>query len=102
MGKGLVELYWCHGNVASCWFETAPAQIPCTPSYSSHATLAAGEVAALVEERKIAKYSGLPVIHSLTPVAIETSGVIGPKSLQFLKELRRGVRQQIGEEKANS
>ena len=55
------------------------------PIYSSHATLAAGKVAALAEERKVAKYNGLPVTHSFTPVAIETLGAIGPKSLVFLK-----------------
>ena len=70
--------------------------------YSYHATLAAGEVATLAEERKCAKYNGLPVTHSLTPVAIETSGVIGPKSLEFLKELGRRVRRQTGDERAAS
>ena len=30
--------------------------------------------AALAEERKVAKYNGLPVTHSFTPVAIETLG----------------------------
>ena len=53
------------------WDATCPDTF--APSYSSHATLAAGEVAALAEERKVAKYkfNGLPVIHSFTPVAIE-------------------------------
>ena len=51
-------------------------------SYSSHVTLAAGEVAALAEERKCTRYNSLPVTHSNTPVAIETSGAIGPKSLE--------------------
>ena len=37
------------------------------PSYSSHATLAAGEVAALAEKRKCTKYNSLPVTRYFTP-----------------------------------
>ena len=82
------------------WDATCPDTL--APSYSSHATLAAGEVAALAEERKVAKYNGLPVTHSFTPVAIETLGAIGPKSLVFLKELGWRARRQSGEERAAS
>ncbi len=39
------------------------------------------------EDRKCAKYSGLPVTHLFVPEAIETSGVIGPKCKMFLEEL---------------
>ena len=60
------------------------------------------EVAALAEERKVAKYNGLPVTHSFTPVAIETLGAIGPKSLLFLKELGWRARRQSGDERAAS
>ena len=76
--------------------------ISLAPSYSSHATLAAGEVAELAEERKCTKYNSLPVTHSFTPVAIDTSGVIGPKSLVFLKELGRRVRRHTKDERATS
>ena len=82
------------------WDATCPDTL--APSYSSHATLAAGEVAALAEERKVAKYNGLPVTHSFTPVAIETLGAIGPKSLVFLKELGWRARRQSGDERAAS
>ena len=50
------------------------------PSYSSNATSEAGIVAASAEERKEAKYSNIGALHCFTPVAIETSGVFGPKS----------------------
>ena len=40
--------------------------------------------------------------HSFTPVAIETLGAIGPKSLVFLKELGWRARQQSGDERAPS
>ena len=61
------------------WDATCPDS--CAPSYSSHAILAAGEVAAgevaaLAEKRKCTKYNSLPVTHLFTPVAIETSGTI--------------------------
>ena len=45
------------------------------------ATSEAGAVAALAEVRKEAKYTSLCSTHVFTPVAIETSGVFGPKSL---------------------
>ncbi len=38
------------------------------PSYSNHATVAAGEVASQAEDRKCVKHAGLPVTHSFTPV----------------------------------
>ena len=38
------------------------------------------------------KYQGLPPGHFFTPVAIETLGAIGPKSMVFLRELGRRIR----------
>ena len=66
------------------------------------ATTAAGDVAAHAEERKILKYRGLPVTHSFVPVAIETTGVIGAWSLQFLKELGRRVCRQTSDPNSTS
>ena len=54
--------------------------------------MAAGEVATHAEERKCSKHSSLPVIHDFIPVAIETSCVMRPQSLHFLRELGRRVR----------
>ena len=71
------------------------------PFYSNHATVA-GEVASQAEDRKCVKHAGLPVTHSFTAVAVETSGVSGPKTWKFLKELGRRVRRETGEEKASS
>ena len=82
------------------WDATCPDTF--APSYSGQATIAAGEVAAHAEERKCTKYAGLQVTHLFVPVAIETSGVIGPHSLVFLKELGRRVRQQTGDANATS
>ena len=36
------------------------------------------------------------------PIAIETFGPVGPKSLAFVKELRRRICQETGEEMATS
>ena len=96
---GVMVVPWRCGKLL-VWDATCPDTL--APSYSSHATLAAGEVAALAEERKVAKYNGLPVTHSFTPVAIETLGAIGPKSLVFLKELGWKARWQSGDERAAS
>ena len=60
------------GGKLLVWDATCPNTF--VPSYSSHATLAAAEVAELAEKRKCTKYNSLPVTHLFTPVAIETSG----------------------------
>ncbi|KAL5516416.1 hypothetical protein EMCRGX_G001731 [Ephydatia muelleri] len=52
------------------------------------------------EDRKMQKYKHLDSCYSFTPVAIETSGVFGPKTTEFLKELGLRLRQVSGE--ANS
>ena len=59
-------------------------------------------LAALAEEGKYTNYISLPVTHSFTPVAIATSGEIGPKSQEFLKVLDSRVKRQTGEESAAS
>ena len=69
-------------------------------SYLSSATTEAGAVATLAEARKISRtLDHLDPVHSFTPVAIETSGVLGPESMAFLKDLERHLTRMIGEEK---
>ena len=70
------------------------------PSYRAHATQESGKVAASAEERKCEKYQGLPPGHIFTPVAIEILGAIGPKSMVFLRELRRRIRAATDEPKS--
>ena len=67
------------------------------PSHRSQATHAPGEVAARAEERKEAKYISLPAGHQFVPVAVETMGAMGPRTLLFLKELGKRMRAQTGE-----
>ena len=67
------------------------------PSYTSIASSKPGAVAAQAEERKCSKYSHLSLNHIFTPVSIETSGSLGPKTRHFLKELGCRLRQATGE-----
>ena len=69
------------------------------PSYKPGAV---GAVAAQVEERKCSKYSHLSSNHIFTPISIETSGSLGPKTHDFLKELGYRLRQVTGEINSSS
>ena len=88
---------WRSGKLL-VWDATCPDTF--APSFSVLASSEAGLVAAQAEEKKRSKYLHLASDHSFTPVAIETSGVIGPQSLVFLHELGRRLEQTTGE--ANS
>ena len=70
------------------------------PSYRDMASIRTGAVAAAAEERKVAKYMTLGHSHSFTPVAIETLGAIGPKSLAFIRDLGYRMKQRTDEERA--
>ena len=59
-------------------------------------------MATLAEERKASKYSCLVPSHSFTPVAIESLGPMGGKTLAFLKELGQRVQQRTGEVRARA
>ena len=94
-----MALQWFHGRMENCSFGCPDSF---APSYISSATSEAGAVAALAEERKKNIYAHLDPSHSFTPVAVETSGVVGPQSLAFLKDLGRRMRQVTGEERSLS
>ena len=94
-----MALQWFHGRMENCSFGCPDTF---APSYISSATSKAGAVAALAEERKKNIYAHLDPSHSFTPVAVETSGVVGPQSLAFLKDLGRRMRQVTGEERSLS
>ena len=70
------------------------------PSYLHLATREAGVVAAAAEERKKIKYSNLTSSYCFTPVAFETSGVLGPAAMNFIKDLGSRLTQATGEEEA--
>ena len=73
------------------WDATSPDTFP--PSYVSRASSKAVAVAALTEDRKRTKYTCLEPSYTFTPIAIETSGIFGPLTLQFLKDLGNRLRQ---------
>ena len=73
------------------WDATCPDTF--APSYSTIAAHQVGAVAQQAEERKMQKYKHLDSCYFFTPVAIETSGVFGPKTTEFLKELGHRLRQ---------
>ena len=85
--------------MAVCWFGTLPVLIPLL-CRTEHATQEPGKVAATAEERKSEKYQGIPPGHMFSPIAIETLGAIGPKSLALLKDLGRRIRSELGEPKS--
>ena len=78
------------------WDATCPDTF--APSYSTIAAQQVGAVAQQAEDRKMQKYKPLDSCHFFTPVAIETTGVFGPRTSEFL--MGHQVRQVSGE--ANS
>ena len=72
------------------------------PSYWRLAVQAAGSFAAKAESLKEEKYSDLFHTHEFALIAVESSGVLGPQSLTFVKEIGRRLRYQTGEEKAGT
>ena len=56
------------------------------PSYCAIAAKQIGAVAQQAEEKKMQKYLHLDACHFLTPVAIETTGVFGQRTTEFLKK----------------
>ncbi len=72
---------WSSSGHPLVWDATCPDTF--ASSYESRATLEAGGVASLAEERKSAKYAHLSPQFIIQPVAIETSGAIGPLPYLF-------------------
>ena len=91
--SGATVMPWKTGRVL-VWDVTCPDTY--APSHISVVTREAGAVAAQAEQRKRLKYAELEASHHFVPVAIETSGVCGPETLQFLHELGIASRQKQG------
>ena len=58
-----------------------------------------GAVAALAEAKKRSKYTTTldSTLYKFMPIAIETLGAFGARSLQFIKELGRRIKLQSGD-----
>ena len=88
---------WKSGRLL-VWDATCPDTF--APSYRAHATVEPGRVAAIAEDRKDEKYRDLPSTHWFCPIAIETMGAMGPRSLALLKEVGRRIMSETGEAKS--
>jgi len=79
------------------WDTTCPNTL--ARSYRHQATIRVEAVADLAQGRKTDKYSSLGAGYSFTPIAIETLGAMGKRSLAFVRELGHRVMQCTGEVK---
>ena len=90
---------WKRGKTL-IWNSTCPDTY--APLSRSLVTHAAGEVAKKAEVEKEEKYSNLLHSHDFTPVTVETSGVFGPKTMSFIREVGKRLWIHSGELKATS
>ena len=71
-------------------------------SHRSLVVHSAGGIAAKAEDLKGAKYADLLSSHIFVPVAIETTGVFGPRTLSFVKSLGKRLFRHSGDPKSTS
>ena len=95
---GMTLVPWKCGQLF-VWDATCPDSF--APSYRQLATLAAGKVAAAAEQMKPEICTPWPGI-SFIPVAIETTGALGPHTAAFLKEFGRRIYQETGEARSSA
>ena len=79
---GLTMVPWKSGRLL-VWDATCPDNY--APSYISQAVSGVGEVVARAKARNAEKYSKLGSSYIFTSMAIETSGVVGPRSPYIYK-----------------
>ena len=94
----MILVPWRSGRHPLVWDATCTDTF--AVSYRGQATTAVGCVAAHAEEKTCEKHSHLVHNYIFQPVVMETSGVIGPNSLSFLRALGSRLAQESGE--ANS
>ena len=73
----------------------------CTDTFADSAVIQAalepGAVASAAEARKIKRYASLSSRYKFSPIAVETSGVLGPVTTTFIKELGRLITARTGD-----
>ena len=62
--------------------------------------MSSGTVAQQAEWAKRTKYAHLDASHHFVPVAVETSGVLGPEALQLFQGLGHRLREATGEQRS--
>ena len=79
------------------WDATCPDTL--AASYRGQATAEAGKVVAAAEDRKANKYIHLDSAYFFIPLAFETLGVFGHKTLAFVREFGRRISQETDMDK---
>ena len=72
------------------------------PGFLAKSAADAGHAARAAEERKCEKYASLSARFTFTPVAVETTGVFGPRSLAFLERLGRQASKRTGDSRESA
>ena len=92
-----IASHWCPGGKGKSW-STCPDTLAL--SHLSTAAMSSGAVAMQAEQAKRSKYAHLDASHHFVPVAVETSGVLGPEAHHFLKDFGRRLREAAGEQRS--
>ena len=97
---GVTMVPWECGKCV-VWDFTCPDTL--ANSYRAAAVSSPGSVAAQAESKKIAKYSSLDSsLYKFVPIAIETMGTFGTRSLKFIKDLGKRIALRTGDPLAPS
>ena len=95
------EARWLDSGTMEFWYRPLVWDATCpdtfASSYRGQATREAGGVAAMAEGRKCEKYAHLAPPYFIQPIAIETSGAVGPSTLSFLMVLGKHISLASGE-----
>ena len=95
---GVTLIPWARGKPL-VWDATVPDAL--APSYSQTVILGPRAVAAQAELKKLSKYSSLPPSVCFVPVAIESLGTFGPRTVSFLHDLGRRITLYSGDRRAS-
>ena len=90
---GATVMPWKSGQTLA-WDVTCPDTF--APSHMALAAREAGTVASKAESNKLQKYALLGNSYHFVPIAIEASGVFGPKALSFRGSWEDGSRLRLG------
>ena len=82
------------------WDATCPDTF--APGSLAKSAADAGHAARAAEERKCEKYASLSCRFTFTPVAVETTGVFGPRPLAFLEKLGRQASRRTGDSRESA
>ena len=85
---------WSHGKVESCWCGMRHALTPLHHRTHQGPPMRQG---LWLLKRKTGRKSNIHTSHAFIPVAIETSGVFGVKTMRFVQELGQQLERVTGE-----